>query len=165
MKKILYGVSIITIIALVGVYFIFWPKVRLSLAIDPRFSMFWPNIVGGTAEVTQCELSCCNPSGCRCCTGGEWCMTRPIEKECLMHSNVSAGTASGLYLNKDLIQAGVTNGQPILSGGPLPAMMESGVVGGFGGCVGTGCVAVNKNIFQRYAEIIKYGIASFKNKE
>ena len=166
MKKIILFLSFVLIVFLVGIYFVFWPKARFELArsamavstcpIQPAFS---------DLKLTQCSISC--EGGC--CSGGTTCSAAATP---CAYSDVS-GTPEGGYPGPVLLStvqitaAGLANGGQMLACGNAPTEMNSGSVAGVGGCIGPSCVVgVNdKNIFQKYYEIIKYGIASFKDKQ
>lgn len=167
MKKITLVFLGTFILTIVGVYFIFWPKARFNLVAEATGG--FPYQIGLTGvTVNQCQPSCCSPAGCRCCVGGTLCSTILTEPQCIIHSEV-AGTPSGgmgnigLFLNNNLAIAGVVNGQQLIAGGMSAPLMDSGVLVGNSGCVGVACTAINdKNIFEKYYEIIKYGIASIR---
>lgn len=165
MKKISIYLSVFLVILMVGIYFVFWPKTRFELAKDVIAGGGFPIQVGFTGiTITDCTPSCCTPV-CSCCSGGTTCMS-DIAPACLSYD--VSGTPNGGYTMPVLMSAAqysmLTNGGQMIAGGSAPTFMASGVVASDTGCLGVGCTAINdKNIFERYYEIIKYGIASFKD--
>lgn len=107
----------------------------------------YPYVIGLKAvTVSPCVPSCCSSAGCRCCIGemgGELCVTKPIEAECVLYTDIfgtpagGAGT-NGLYLKTQVALAGVKPGDDILSGGMSMLAMEQGVLASPQGC--SGCI-------------------------
>ncbi|MDA3840030.1 MAG: hypothetical protein PF572_02985 [Patescibacteria group bacterium] len=171
MKKISLALSVFLVVIIVAVYFVFWPKARFELAKEVVAGGGFPTQVGLTGIATiDCFLSCPTPSGPTCCAGGTLCTVKTPElPSCPLYSDVSGapsgGTASNILLTKsNMAAAGVASGGQLIAAGNTPTQMDQGPLAGQGGCVGAGCITINnKNIFQKYYEIIKYGIASFKD--
>ncbi len=167
MKKISLYLSAFFIVLIVAVYFIFWPKTRLNLAAEATGG--FPYQIGLTGvTVTQCYTSCPAPVVPTCCMGGTLCTMKTVA-QCVLYSDVMGSPSGGMgsnaiFSNINLGIAGVSSGGQLIAGGSTMTEMDSGVLAGMGGCAGVGCAAVkDKNIFERYYEIIKYGIASFKD--
>ena len=161
MKKISLYLSAFFVILIVAVYFVFWPKARFELAVHATGG--FPYQIGLMGVM---QIPCFTTGTPPVCTGGTMCSFRDAAT-CTTYTDVS-GTLSGgmgakaLFLTANLQMAGVTD--QLIAGGSTMTEMDSGVVAGMGGCAGTGCSAINnKNIFEKYYEIIKYGIAGFKD--
>ncbi len=166
MKKISIFLSITLVIMLIAVYFVLWPKARFELAVEA--SGGFPFQIGLTgATVTNCQISCCTPV-CSCCTGGTLCTNKTVA-QCAMYADVTGTPAGGsganaLFTIMNLGIAGVSSGGSLIAGGSTMTEMDSGVLAGTGGCTGVACTAINdKNIFEKYYEIVKYAITKIKD--
>lgn len=164
MKKISIYLSVFLVVLMVGIYFVFWPKTRFELAKGVMAGGGFPYQIGLTGVI---QIQCFTTGSPPACTGGTMCSIKDATS-CGMYSDVSGSPSGGmgakaLMLSADLMAAGVSS--EMIAGGTGMTMMDSNrVVAGMGGCAGSGCTAINdKNIFQKYYEIIKYGIASFKD--
>jgi hypothetical protein len=166
MKNKIFIFSFIILLAMAAawviIYPLAWQQIAWRQATKAAYGSYQVGIINAT--VTQCELSCCSPAGCRCCTGGTLCSTITTEAECILHSDINGTKAGGkgnniLESNINIAAAGLSSGGQLIAAGMGPTLMDSGVIISRGGC--SGCTA-KADVWDKIGGVYDYIIASFK---
>jgi coenzyme F420-reducing hydrogenase gamma subunit len=158
-KKILATLSVLVIVF--GYFLVPQLSEYIRYKKAAKAASSFPTILGLTKVVM---VPCVVTLGV--CVGGTTCNTKP-PGACTAYTEVTGVPAGetgnlGLFLTTSLGTAGVTPGGSLIAGGISPVLMDSGVVAGFGGCFGQGCIT-KRNIFDKAEELVdKYFVAIFK---
>jgi len=156
--------------------FIFWglnvdKYANLQLGREVVAGMTYPTELGLiNVTVMGCQPSCCTGSICTCCSNGSLCLsdTAPLCPRATVTGIPTGGDGDkGLFLKTSLAAAGISQGGQLIAGGMGITMMDSGTLAGNGGCVGSGCSAINiesKNLWDKSRLAIKYLVSRLKNK-
>lgn len=175
-KQVLFTKKIFLIAITLLFIFIFWvlnvdKYANLQLGKEAIAGMNFPTELGLTnVTVNECQPSCCMGPVCTCCSNGSLCSSdqAPVCPRATVVGIPAGGNGNqGLFLKTSLAVTGVSQGGQLIAGGMGPTMMDSGVLSGKSGCVGSACSALNtdnKNLWTKSKLALKYIIGKFKRK-
>jgi hypothetical protein len=163
-KRIIYLILVLSLGFAVVFGYKLNKKIEWLIAKDVIASGGFPYQIGLTGVMVTPCLTTGDPPVCE---GGTLCYVKDAGT-CTLYADVSGAPAGGmgakaLFLKTALSQAGVTSGSQLIAGGASPVLMDSGVLGGPGGCYNCFARASwTEKIKTKAKYFFKYMIAGWK---